>query len=213
VVRTPTRNRTGFSIVELLLVVVVVAVLLSLLTPGLHSARAKSRRIACVNNLKQMGLGFRIFAASHGNQFPMQFLTNTVAGSDAAIAPATYFGLMSNELSTPKLLACPADDRVPAATWASFTASNISYFVGMNAHETFPQSLLAGDRNLTLNGEPLGPGLFAVSSNAPVGWSAALHRRAGNIALGDGSVQQVTEVRLREQVAGSDQGTNRLLIP
>ena len=89
--------------------------------------------------------------------------------------------------------------------------TNISYFVGVNANDTFPQSLLGGDRNL-------GPGTIPdaeygfspadgrgndVVIKGPICWSLKMHSRGnpaggGNILLGDGSAQEVTSPSLRE---------------
>ena len=124
-----------------------------------------------------------------------------------------HFRAMSNELSTPKVLVCPADTRSAAPTFAVLNNFNISYFVGADATDTFPQSLLAGDRNLMTNGVPVGSGSLVLTTNVTLGWTAALHHHSGNVVLGDGSVQQFTSARLQEQSAHSGLATNRLLIP
>jgi competence protein ComGC len=213
-VRDRPRTLRAFTIVELLLVVVMTSVLIGLLVPALAQARTKSRRITCICNLKQIGLGYRVFATDHGDRFPTQLMNRrSLVAPDPGTSPAIYYRAMSNELATPRVLTCPADTRRPAGDWASFSSTNVSYFVGLDAHESFPQTLLAGDRNLTINGVPVAPGLLAVSTNAQLGWTRELHRKTGNIALGDGSVQQVTETRLLEQLNHQGTETNWLVIP
>ena len=124
-----------------------------------------------------------------------------------------HFRAMSNELSTPKVLVCPADTRTAARSFAALSNVNISYFVGLDAADAFPQMLLAGDRNLTTNGVPVGTGLLVLTTNVTLGWTAAMHKNSGNAVLGDGSVQPFTNPRLQDQAAHSDVATNRLLIP
>ena len=206
-------RRLGFTLIELLVVVAVLAVLAGGLLPALTKARAKQRRIACVGNLKIVGLGFRIYAADHNDRLPTAAWANRDRTGVATVVPAHYYRMMSNGLTTQRVLWCPSDTRKPVTNWDAFSTANVSYFIGLGAQETFPQMLLAGDRNLTVNGTPVSPGLLGVTTNMTLGWGADMHRHRGNIALGDGSVQQLTDTRLRSQVAQSGAGTNWLAVP
>jgi hypothetical protein len=121
---------------------------------------------------------------------------------------------MSNELNTPKVLVCPADTERSAATnfGRDLINGRISYFVGVDATQTNPQSLLSGDRNLT-NGVRVGNGFVVFTTNELAEWTEEIHRRQGNAGLADGSVQQLTTMRLRDQIAHSGLATNRLAMP
>ena len=84
---------------------------------------------------------------------------------------------MSNELATPKVLVCPWDkDRVAATDFtAGLSASNISYFVGLDADTNHPQMFLSGDDNFAIGGLPAKSGLLEISTNAAIGWASGRH--------------------------------------
>ena len=91
--------------------------------------------------------------------------------------------------------------------------NNVSYFVNIDAKDTFPGLPLCGDRHLAVNGVPAPHGVLQISPNSTLTWFGPRHDKSGNIALADGSVQGFASARLGTFLKGNGMATNRLAIP
>ena len=210
------RGGEGFTLTELLVVICVLATVAALLLPALAAAKRKSSRLNCVSNLKEDGLAFMMWAGDNGEKYPTQVSVTNSGAMELAFAGdvAGIFRVMSNELSTPKILVCPEDASRDYATnfTTDFNNQKISYFVGLDADDKSPQMVLSGDDNLAANGVRVRPGILNLWTNASVGWTAERIGRfhgAGNVVFTDGSAQEKSS-NFNLATVGM---TNRLVIP
>jgi prepilin-type N-terminal cleavage/methylation domain-containing protein len=71
---------TGFTLVELLVVIAIIAILASLLLPGLTRAKRKSHQIACLSNLRQVGVAIKLYANDFNARFPIKYVADFAGG-------------------------------------------------------------------------------------------------------------------------------------
>ena len=127
-------RQTGFTLIELLVVIAIIAILAAMLLPALASAKARAQRTQCMNQMRQLGLGFPMFASDNGDMLPpaawasgattspgfhvsWDSLLNSYIGGSAPQSFMQNGGLWPpDELDNPadipmapKILACPAD--------------------------------------------------------------------------------------------------------
>jgi prepilin-type N-terminal cleavage/methylation domain-containing protein len=180
-------KETGFTLVELMVVIAVIAILACMQLPALARAKLEAQRINCVNNLKQIGKAYRLWGNDNGHRYPAQ-QTAALGGWQDLVNmgqeadPYTYYNytIMQNEMGeSAKIVMCPADDRIPntnfypssanaptpATTYppqpafGTFNNTNISYWVGPGASGDYPLALLGGDRNMgCVGGTATAPG-------------------------------------------------------
>jgi len=132
----------GFTKLELAAVIGGVALIVAILMVR-TGMRARSSQIACINNLKNIGLACRIVANDFDGSFPWHMSSTNWGTRELLISPwsvAPHFQTLSNELSSPKYLVCPTDKArsiapqiVGLSSFATIGLSNISYFLGIDA--------------------------------------------------------------------------------
>ncbi len=232
-----TDKSSAFTRLELLAMLASLALLAVIALPVLAGNQLRSEQVTCLNNLRQIGRAMHIWGSDHRGSMPWRvpFSEGGLMSAPGYPIANVYFQLlwMSNELQTPKILACPSDSGAKvASTWgrepgglenSRFMNNSVSYFVGLDAFPDYPHHTLSGDRNMESNGFPASCscGLHAVAfvtlrSGAPnVKWSPGMHGDTGNILLYSGEVRQVTSAGLGQSLTDNnlDLGNIHFLYP
>jgi hypothetical protein len=203
----------GITLLEVIVVIGLLALTAGLLLPALSGTKHRHNPYAgCLNNLKQISLGFRLWSNDHDDQFPWMVSTND-GGTKEIVptgSPLPHILAASNDILSTRILFCRSDyTRVQTNSFPDLTSSNLSYFVSVDATESKPRSILTGDRNLegprTNNFLLYGPG-------QPARIGPGLHKDAVNLAFSDGSVQTFSAKALA-QFTATNLLTQRLALP
>ena len=208
---------SGFTLVELLAVLAILAILAAMLLPSLHGG-GKARIPWCMNNQKQIDLGFQVFAGDNNGKFPMQ-LSVTNGGTMELVRNGNVFPHIQKiskiyDGHYMGILICPSDiERHATTNFETMNDLNISYFLNADVSTNNPSaSILTGDRNLEVANWPVKSGLFILTTNVYMRWTDDLHTGRGNLSFADGHGELVS-ANLNSIIRSQPLATNRFIVP
>jgi prepilin-type N-terminal cleavage/methylation domain-containing protein len=111
-VRFITKYRTGFSLMELMVVISIISLLLGVTIPTLHTVKEKARSLQCLLNLRSIGSGLRMYADDNCEAFPRVTNTNQT--------PIEFMNALSPYLGSKKTFICPRDPNKPVQEGGSY---------------------------------------------------------------------------------------------
>jgi prepilin-type N-terminal cleavage/methylation domain-containing protein/prepilin-type processing-associated H-X9-DG protein len=203
----------GFTLVELLVVIGIVALLISILLPTLGKAREAANRTACLSNLRQVHQAFLFYAMANQDQVPLGYRTaskqfNSMVFSATAPPSGRYvlFGLLygAKLFNSPAVLFCPAegnpkfildtpDNPWPDAITGAVPTQNVQSGYGARPEAQIPDDLSAVPPGFVMPklARFKNKAIFADLTSSGVRVRTR-HRNGLNVLYGDGSARWVT---------------------
>ncbi len=169
------REKNGFTLVEILIVIAIIAILAAMLLPALAGARERARRTTCLNNLRQMMSAFEMYAEDNYEKYPEY--PEQIYNKDNGIYP--------NFIKTPQTFWCPSTisrgirspDNIDASNWNNSYAFVFGLTTGNNCSKPVP---VISDK-----------GIFVSSAN-----DYGNHKFGMNVQYLDGSTMWILQTKV-----------------
>ena len=213
-------KQSGFSLIELLVVIGIIAVLISILLPTIAKARESSLRTQCLSNLRQVGMAFRFYAMANHDQVPLGYRKGADGPQkqlNSMIYSATakryvIFGWLyqAGFMSSPRAFYCPSENNPQSMfntsinPWPPGPDGN-SAMQGYSGYGCRPDIFLPDDP-AAYAATPM-PRLLHFKNKAIVADLTALparvdsrHRIGINVLFGDGSAKWILRQPFDDQL-------------
>ncbi len=103
------KSAKGFTLIELMVVIAIIAGLGALILPALSRAKSKAQRSVCMSNLHEISLGVRMYAEDSSEAFPPVGYGPPATFTAYTLLMKSYVGLTGTQPERAKIFACPAD--------------------------------------------------------------------------------------------------------
>ena len=204
------------TLIEVMVVVLVMSIALAMIWPA-SGDRRPSQWTACLLNVKQTNLGFIMYADDNHGKFAIQ--TSVTNGGTMEFLERNQTFLHYQKLSpymlNTSVYVCPADkNRQASDSYQNLTDTNLSYFLNADVStNNSATSIMAGERNLQADGQPVRHGTFTVRTNMNLTWTPELHRTIGVLGFADGHAGTCRVTNLNSVVQQQGLAAVRLSVP
>jgi prepilin-type N-terminal cleavage/methylation domain-containing protein/prepilin-type processing-associated H-X9-DG protein len=198
----------AFTLIELLVVIAIIAILASLLLPALSAAKQKAWATSCVSNLKQIGLGLRMFADDNDERYPESADAIRWNVIDPNSTSNGWMQQIFTYIQNTNVYHCPGNAQLPPKNRSPFNYFNgvrAAYIAAGNQRAAVNGRLIRFPSAYVLSGDTIDTGQYffvddvdkddytqncvggATNGTPVVEWQA--HYKGQNLLFGDGHVR------------------------